>query len=102
MHRHLGEDTVAHLREHGHQHPRQAVEHGEQDRRAEQPRPRGVGVDVGRLRGARHGHQRIGRPLEGEGRDHRHALGEQEQAEGDGDPRLQIATPVRPQMRPQA
>ena len=100
MHGDPGEHALAHLHQQRHGHAGEAVEQGGQHRRADQPRERlrgGNGAAGGR-------HQRVRRPLEGEGHGDRDELGRQHQHEREDDGGLQVGPIRRPDVgrkRPQ-
>ena len=87
MHRDLGEEPVANLAQHRHRDPRQAVEHGQQDRRPPQ---------AGRRLALRDRDERVRRPFEGERRRDRHELRDEEQPEGVEHTALEVGPAVRP------
>ncbi len=101
MHRHLGEQPVAHLRQHRHEHAGETVEDRQQDGRAPEPVAGRGGLRGDIPAAARHRHQRVGSPFEGERRHHGDALGDEQQAERHEDTPLKIRASVGPQIGPQ-
>ena len=97
VHRHLGEDAVAHLGEHRHQDAHAAIGDRHQDRRGQHPGQPGRRRD---RRTALPG-QRVGRPLEGERHRDGGELGAQQQHHRDHDAQLQVAPVGRPDIGPQ-
>ena len=96
VHGDLGEQPVAHLRQQRHGDARQAVEHGQQDRRAQPQagggRPVAAAVDRD---------ERVRRPFEGERRRDGHELRDEQQPEGVEHTALQVGPAVRPQIGPE-
>ena len=97
VHGNLGEDAVAHLREHRHQDARPAVGNGQHDRGGERPNePR-----RGRDRRAPLPGQRVGCPLEGERHGDGDELGGEQEQHRHGDAQLEVAALRRPDIGPQ-
>ena len=97
VHRHLRENTVAHLGEHRHQDAHAAIRDGHEDRRGEHPeQPGGRGHRCAVLPG-----ERIGRPFEGERHRDGRELGGQQKHHRSGDAKLEIAPIGRPEIGPQ-
>ncbi len=97
VHRHPGEDSVAPLGQHRHQHAHAAVADGHDQGRCDQPhRP------VRRLhrRGIRAG-QRVDRPFERERHRQRRQLGDQQQHHRPDHAHLEIGAIAGPDVRPQ-
>jgi hypothetical protein len=97
VHRDLGEDAVARLREHRHEDAHPAVGNGERDRSRERPDEPCGGQD----RRTPLPGERVGRPFEGERHDDGGKLGGEQQRHRRGDAQLEIAAVRRPDVRPQ-
>ena len=100
VHGDLGEEAVANLAQERHGDARQPVECREQERRPPQPGTRRHCrfAPLPCLDRRCDGDERVGRPLERVGRQHRHELRDDEKPERHEDAALQIGPAVRPQI----